>query len=227
MNFGEECDEGDKGGPCCDENCKLKSNANCSVTQLNAFCCDLNCQIRPKNQECMPQDLRYCLERSLCDGHTHVCPMAKSMADGSTCYNNGFCMNGTCQPCKDQCQCQKQCYRCCRNEAGNCVAINPVPDESICWYADNVPGRCFRGQCTKLKFSIDITTTEAPPIPKSQVNWHKLINRNFKFECFLNETNFFFQFKKISINNCFKFHGVGHNCSCCILSNPIYNIRGC
>lgn len=172
MNSDEECDEGDKGGPCCDANCRLRPNASCSVTQFNAFCCDLNCQIRPKDQQCMPSDLRYCYERSVCDGKTHVCPIPNSMADGSICYNNGICMNGTCQPCKEQCHCQKQCYRCCLNEIGDCAPINPVPDDSFCWYDNNVPGRCFQGQCTKLKFPMDITTTEAPVLPKPQIQFN-------------------------------------------------------
>jgi disintegrin and metalloproteinase domain-containing protein 17 len=171
----EECDAGLSGrqglDPCCDYNCKLKNNAQCS--DANDYCCS-QCQIAPWGSRCYSSsNYIECFEdHSYCDGTSKTCPSQKPKPKNTKCnsYDSGKCDSAghclsLCQqqdieylPCKcDKSQAEK-CMVCCRNvfsltnNSSGCLPLHeifPAYFKSPRYLTNGRP--CVEGVCENEK----------------------------------------------------------------------------
>jgi len=157
----EECDAGLLGSEdtdaCCDENCKLRTNARCS--DKNSPCCS-GCNFMSSGQKCRSENYATCEEKAVCTGKQAECPKSEPMPDGRGCIERGQCRSGECIPyCETQglqsCMCDTEkdaCMRCCRrNLNSTCFPImdeqnkpDPLKDGTPCYQ-----GSCNKGQCER------------------------------------------------------------------------------
>lgn len=165
---GEECDAGIRSrydtDPCCDYNCKLRSNAECSDS--NHYCC-LNCKIAPVNYTCYSSSnyLECFQDYSLCDGLNKDCPSPREKPRNTPCnsFDQGKCNDrGRCNSlCKqidesfDQCKCpfsSEKCMVCCKDmfAPGECKPIHKIfPQIPLTYLSEGRP--CYDGICEKVK----------------------------------------------------------------------------
>ncbi|KAI6191431.1 hypothetical protein M3Y97_00227500 [Aphelenchoides bicaudatus] len=161
---GEECDPGGQlslghssiDDPCCTATCHLRTTAKCSPK--HSECCSDTCSYLPRTTLCQPKSTDNCKQAAYCSGISDKCPEPKSIADGTTCTDEGKCKNGEClsycqvlSPRFAPCTCEnvsESCFRCCRTPtSGNCVPIEPrrnLPEGSIC-----IHGQCRKNICVK------------------------------------------------------------------------------
>ncbi|OQR70723.1 ADAM 17 protease-like [Tropilaelaps mercedesae] len=146
LDTDEFCDEGPRGGACCDERCRLRPGAECS--DMNHACCD-DCSFAPEGRLCRTADDEVCLQKRRCSGESGFCPPPKPMKDGAACENHGTCLNGVCQDfCKtfglESCHCTAQhvCRICCMNDSKCQPTALALDDGATC-----MGGRCVSGQC--------------------------------------------------------------------------------
>ncbi|XP_022704189.1 disintegrin and metalloproteinase domain-containing protein 17-like [Varroa jacobsoni] len=143
----EFCDEGVRGGPCCTEHCRLRSEAQCS--QKNYGCCE-ECKFARAGKLCRAPNHSECLRAASCSGQSEHCPVAKPAQDGSECRNRGRCLTGVCQDyCKsiglESCRCNglNACRICCWRHA-RCEPVKlSLEDGTKCGKG----GVCVRGKC--------------------------------------------------------------------------------
>ena len=173
IEYGEECDAGPDtrlgNDPCCDKNCKLKPNAQCSDSNHN--CC-LKCKIAPRDYKCYssPNYLECFEDHSFCDGQHYECPTQKPKPVNSICHSfdfgkcdsTGHCLSichqrGTAYTsclCSDN---EEKCQICCRetigNRSGQCRPFNEMFNLNNLinpYYLTN--GRaCIDGLCENFK----------------------------------------------------------------------------
>nr|XP_046917863.1 ADAM 17-like protease isoform X2 [Dermatophagoides farinae] len=173
LEKGEECDEGPKGGHCCDKKCHLKPEAECSKSQPNALCCNDECKIRQKGEQCLPKDLNFCLNNAVCDGFSYECPNRNKLPDNTSCgdkHLDGFCYNGYCKMCERRID---GCYFCCVDKFQKTCITNPImmPAGSTCHLKDSsMPGRCdLQGKCQDLNSIIGTTELPSTTIPIEKI----------------------------------------------------------
>ena len=90
IDYGEECDCGAVGDPCCDcSTCKLIAGAQCASAEA---CCTQSCQFASAKTVCRPS-VGFCDLTESCDGLSARCPLDKGLpvatpcpTDGETCY---------------------------------------------------------------------------------------------------------------------------------------------
>ncbi|CAF0705583.1 unnamed protein product [Brachionus calyciflorus] len=164
---GEECDGGMKGreglDPCCDYNCKLRPNSECSDN--NHYCCQ-GCKIAPQNYKCYSSSNFFeCFnDYSFCDGVSKDCPSPSQRPKDYPCnsYDKGKCNeNGQCNSlCRqmdkhyEQCKCsnkEEKCMVCCRDAFANSSVCKPIhnifPQVSLTYLSEGRP--CLEGICEK------------------------------------------------------------------------------
>ncbi len=172
VETGEECDAGLNGrqglDKCCDYNCKLKKDAQCS--DANDYCCN-QCKIAPWGTRCYSSsNYIECFEdHSFCDGSSKTCPSQKPKPKDTKCnsYDSGKCDSaGHCLSlCQQQdtsflpCKCSKQnqkCMICCRNAIVNtsqeCLPLHetfPIYFKSPKYLTNGRP--CVEGVCENEK----------------------------------------------------------------------------
>lgn len=155
----EECDAGllgtEDNDPCCDKNCKLRSNQGAVCSDKNSPCCQ-SCAYMTAGVKCRDAQYATCEQESRCTGTSSECPRSPAMKDGTNCLERGQCRGGKCVPyCETQnlqsCMCDTigdACKRCCRMSLNEtCFPIDPqdiLPDGTPC-----IQGFCNQGACEK------------------------------------------------------------------------------
>ncbi|XP_031246997.1 disintegrin and metalloproteinase domain-containing protein 1b-like [Mastomys coucha] len=90
---GSDCDK----SQCCDNDCKLKGDSQCS----DELCC-FQCKFKKKGDVCRPADGPCDLEE-YCNGTSAKCPEDRIAQDGSVCHGTFFCFEGKCMDPSFQC----------------------------------------------------------------------------------------------------------------------------
>jgi len=169
----EECDPGldaklnssltDK---CCDNNCKFKTGASCSDT--NMPCCE-NCQPAKKTKKCREKFAAACQAATYCDGVSAKCPDAPPLSGEPCALSYGMCYKGVCkticqQRNKVDCICSKAADTCriccatpnvtdtCRPIIVNSTTLN-VNDGGPC-DTGSFTGTCQSGTCKKTQKNV-------------------------------------------------------------------------
>ncbi|XP_048198881.1 disintegrin and metalloproteinase domain-containing protein 1b-like [Perognathus longimembris pacificus] len=95
----EQCDCGDscEKNQCCNSNCQLKKNAQCS----NEPCC-AKCQFRQKGFLCR-KVTSVCDLPEYCSGTSAGCPADRCMQDGTKCNQDFYCLDAQCMDPSSQC----------------------------------------------------------------------------------------------------------------------------
>lgn len=157
---GEECDPGltnPYGDNCCTKNCRLRVGSQCS--DRNHPCCT-NCHISSKSKICFDSNELDCKREQSCDGHSPDCEKPNPLEDGTSCAEDGQCLNGECIPfCEKHnllsCLCDRLedgCRKCCKTSMNS--TCNPFkfsdgdhfhPDGTIC-----LRGFCAKGKCINV-----------------------------------------------------------------------------
>nr|XP_004671020.3 disintegrin and metalloproteinase domain-containing protein 1b-like [Jaculus jaculus] len=154
----EQCDCGSacESNQCCDTNCQLKGEAQCS----NEPCCS-RCQFKKKGQICRHTE-NLCDLLEFCDGISSYCPEDRVMQDGSICYESYQCLHGQCIDPNSQCSqiygfgalsAPKDCYSSLNskgNRFGNCgIPSQPGGSYATCTDEDIFCGKLI---CTAVSF---------------------------------------------------------------------------
>ncbi|CAG0905701.1 unnamed protein product, partial [Cyprideis torosa] len=86
---------------CCDSmTCLLKADAECAAGP----CCDDNCRLKSKGEVCRPL-ANECDIPEVCDGVLGACPVDIYMKNGNECDNKqSYCFNGVCASRRKQCE---------------------------------------------------------------------------------------------------------------------------
>ncbi|XP_048196668.1 disintegrin and metalloproteinase domain-containing protein 1b-like [Perognathus longimembris pacificus] len=162
----EQCDCGDscEKNQCCDSNCQLKKNAQCS----NEPCC-ANCQFRQKGFLCRTL-VGLCDLPEYCSGTSASCPADRYMEDGSVCNNYFYCLGGHCMDHNGQCtivfgnmsrSASQETYNAMNSRGdrfGHCGRVSGSPDRYVKCSEENI-------MCGKL---ICMGVTLMPKITASQ-----------------------------------------------------------
>ncbi|XP_025916141.1 disintegrin and metalloproteinase domain-containing protein 9-like [Apteryx rowi] len=102
IDEGEQCDCGRpldcRGNPCCNQNCRLKPGAVCSVGQ----CCQ-KCRFHAAGRKCRSK-ADECDLPEYCNGTSEWCPEDFYVHDGTPCSDNGYCYQGKCATYDSQCR---------------------------------------------------------------------------------------------------------------------------
>ncbi|VDN07423.1 unnamed protein product [Thelazia callipaeda] len=159
--FAEECDVGglisETVDKCCTSDCRLKPNAICSPK--NSPCCSSDCQFLPSTHLCLHENRFQCKLSSYCTGNSGECPEPGFVEDGTSCIEDGECLNGQCltfceRPSvnKKPCMCSREavaCLRCCRSENGTCEPYSRDPKYVLKDGTRCIHGTCSRAVCIK------------------------------------------------------------------------------
>ncbi|KAK0043035.1 disintegrin and metalloproteinase domain-containing protein 17 [Biomphalaria pfeifferi] len=162
LDYGEECDVGIlQEDPCCQENCRLRTNATCSP--FSHPCCTSDCHIAPSTQLCRDSTTTQCYSTPYCSGNDfRKCPSPEALPNNSSCESRGTCWYGRCQtycenlgrgsspprqlePCTCDENTETMCTHCCRDAASpkDCVQMNlKMEDGEPC-----LIGFCKNGVC--------------------------------------------------------------------------------
>ncbi|XP_065897952.1 ADAM 17-like protease isoform X2 [Dysidea avara] len=157
----EECDAGHgRDDPCCDDNCKLRPEANCS--DVNSDCCT-NCSVATTDKLChiVVDTSADCTTNTTCNGMNVTCPQLELLPKGSECLfgecaavnetsNSTQCVSLCVVNNKEPCQCSREsdaCRVCCRaSPSDSCVPFQPG-----LFLSNGVPcqtnGICENGTC--------------------------------------------------------------------------------
>ncbi|KAI6210451.1 hypothetical protein M3Y96_00329600 [Aphelenchoides besseyi] len=141
---------------CCTSNCRLRAGAKCSPR--HSECCSADCSYLPENIMCQSRSPETCKRETFCTGHNDKCPEPLSVADNTTCADEGQCKLGECisfcqlmSPNWTPCICEdvdESCFRCCRNPDNKvCMPVKPLrhlPEGAIC-----IHGQCHKNECVK------------------------------------------------------------------------------